>query len=286
VNPPPSADTTMFRLFDRPDVQVDNFEGRWLAQSRGAVLPHWILEDAASHGARSVYWKRLDQEARQPPLLAWGEEIAAPFTAREHGLDYEIDFQAGYSQGIFLDQRLNRLAVRQRAAPGMRVLNTFAYTSGFSVAAAMNGAIATSVDLSRPYLEWSKRNFQLNGLDAAAHFFTRGDTLDWLRRWAKSNTTFDGIILDPPTFSRNEQGKVWRVEKDYALLVELAARVLNPGGWMLCCTNFRALSDRAFQDMVEAGLRAAGRGNSPTRLAPMPPEFQAEDYLKSLWVEP
>ena len=66
-----------------------------------------------------------------------------------------------------LDQRWNRSAVRERVGEGDRVLNTFAYTCAFSVVAALGGATATSVDLSKNYLEWGKRNFVLNELDPA-----------------------------------------------------------------------------------------------------------------------
>ena len=65
------------------------------------------------------------------------------------------------------------------------MLNTFAYTCGFSVCAAIAGARATSVDLSKNYLEWGRRNFTLNGLDPSVHEFIFGDAFDWFRRLAK-----------------------------------------------------------------------------------------------------
>ena len=216
---PPSPDTDAYRLFDGDNIQVDTFAGNWLVQTRDCAVPEWIVQQTIP---RSIWHKRLDKEEKSPPTRLSGESITTPFAAREHGIQYEIDFQNGYSQGIFLDQRLNRLDVKKRIKPGHRLLNTFAYTCGFSVVAATAGAITTSVDLSRNYLEWGKRNFRLNEIELDDHFFTRGDTFDWLKRWKKSNVRFDGIILDPPTFSRNEKGKVFRVEKDYAELVALA----------------------------------------------------------------
>lgn len=275
---PPSPDTDAFRLFDGSSVSVDTFAGHWLVQTRDVGFPSWISRKT---GWKSIWRKRLETEDKQPPERVAGQQLREPIEASEHGVRYEIDFQAGYSQGIFLDQRLNRLAVRERVQPGDRVLNTFAYTCAFSVVAALGGATATSVDLSRNYLDWGKRNFALNKLDAGEHFFTRGDTFDWLRRWAKSGVRFDGVVLDPPTFSRNDKGKVFRVERDYGELVGLACSVLNPGGWMLCCTNFRGISARNFEETVRA---AAGRG-AKLESRQMPPEFTDERYLKSLWVE-
>lgn len=223
----------------------------------------------------------MDTENQQPPELLAGEAPKDVFETSEHGLTYEVSFESGYSQGIFLDQRLNRQAVRDRVAADDRVLNTFSYSCAFSVAAASGGATTTSVDLSKNYLEWGKRNFALNDLDSSSHYFTRGDAFDWLRRWAKSGVRFDGLVLDPPTFSRNAKGKVFRVEKDFGELVELGRAVVNPGGWMLCCTNFRGMTGPYFRGLVRA---AAGRG-AQVDLREMPPEFSATNYLKAAWVE-
>ncbi|MFT5468779.1 MAG: 23S rRNA (cytosine1962-C5)-methyltransferase [Verrucomicrobiales bacterium] len=277
-NLPPSPDTDAFRLFDGDSVSVDAFSEHWLVQTRDVEFPDRIQEKA---GWKSIWHKRLETEAKRPPERVAGQQLLEPIEAAEHGIRYEIDFQAGYSQGIFLDQRINRSAVRERVQPGDRVLNTFAYTCAFSVVAALGGATGTSVDLSRNYLDWGKRNFARNEIDADEHFFTRGDTFDWLRRWAKTGISFDGIVLDPPTFSRNDKGKVFRVERDFGDLVELALALLNPGGWMLCCTNFRGLSTRDFSETVRA---AAGRSAKLESRA-MPPEFSGERYLKSIWVE-
>src|SRR3984957_5370116 len=124
-----------------------------------------------------------------------------------------LSFTEGYSVGLFLDQRDNRrrfLANHVAAdfplfpggAAGAEVLYTFAYPCGFSVCAAKSGARTTSLDLSKKYLDWGKRNFALNGLETSAHDFIFGDAFDWMRRLAKKNRRFDAIILDPPTFSQ------------------------------------------------------------------------------------
>ena len=276
---PPGPDTDAFRLFAGENVAIDSFAGHWLVQTRDAEFPAWVNDCA---DPRSVWWKRLERENRESPSFVRGENPDGPIVAQEHGAAFEIDFTAGYSHGIFLDQRLNRQAVRAHVENGHRILNTFAYTCAFSVVAAQAGATATSLDLSHNSLEWGKRNFRHNGLKSADHFFTRGDTFDWLRRWAKSGIRFHGIILDPPTFSRNQKGKVFRVEKNYGELIELAARILEPGGWMLACTNFRGLDAPAFERLISAALPKRP-ANLESR--PMPPEFGREGYLKSVWVE-
>ena len=166
-------------------------------------------------------------------------------------------------------------------APGLRLLNTFSYTGAFSVAAAAAGAETTTLDLSQPYLDWAKRNLSHNGVDPAAHHFCKGDTFHWLRRFAKQERKFDGIVLDPPTFSRDEKGKVFRVEHDFGELAALAASILAPGGWILCCTNFKKLPPIAFERQLITSVR---RGMKATH-APMPSDFTGEPYLKSVWLE-
>jgi len=92
-------------------------------------------------------------ERKAAPARIEGEEAGEPFEAMENGMRFLIDFRAGYSQGIFLDQRENRMETRWRAR-GLRVLNCFAYTCAFGVAAALGGAETVNIDLSKRYLEW------------------------------------------------------------------------------------------------------------------------------------
>ncbi len=263
---------------------IDDFAGRWMVQTShpGQRPPEW-LRDVAGPAPASIYWKPLDARDQRPPVHWAGEPVDAPFTARENGLFYRIDFQAGYSQGIFLDQRDNRLALRGRMRPGGAVLNCFAYTCAFSVAAAAAGARTASVDLSRRSLDWGKENFRLNGLDPdAGHDFLAGDTFEWMRRLARQGRRFDGVVLDPPTFSRDRKGKVFRVEDDLGVLVSLAAPLLVPGGWMLCSSNARTLTADGFRRTVAGGLPGGGTGWRLER-APMPPDFTGAHYLQAVW---
>ncbi|NWK55754.1 class I SAM-dependent rRNA methyltransferase [Verrucomicrobiaceae bacterium N1E253] len=282
-----SPDTNALRLIDGDGdglsgIFLETFADRWVVSTRSNHLPDDIRKwlTAQNH---STYWKRLDQHEKESPSHIGGPEQNEAFTATESGVRYQIDFQAGYSQGIFLDQRLNRQRVRQSSTTGdgqtKTVLNTFAYTGAFSVCAALGGATTTTLDLSQVYLDWARDNFRLNQLDPADHYFCKGDTFHWLKRFARQGRSFDGIILDPPTFSRDDKGKVFRVEKDYHRLVQLAHACLAPGGWILCCTNCRKLHPREFARMVRRG--APGCTVTPL---PMPPEYTGENYLKSLWV--
>ncbi len=277
--------TDALRLIDGegdglPGIELESFADRWLLSTRdtepGAELASWLREQG-----KTVYWKRLDQHQKKSPAHFCGPAQEEPFTMRENGLAFEISFQSGYSQGIFLDQHDNRAELRSRMAPGRTLLNTFAYTGAFSVAAAAGGATTTTLDLSQPYLDWAKRNFALNGLDPEAHHFCKGDAFHWLYRFSKQGRKFDAIVLDPPTFSRDKDGRIFRVERDYGRLVKLAFSCLCRGGLLLACTNFRGLSAQRFETQIRDIIK------QPMRLhhAPMPADFTGEPYLKSVWIE-
>ncbi len=266
---------------------IDDFAGRWLVQTTrpGQTPPDFLRTLSASDQPLAIYWKRLDSrdQHQQPPVHWAGEPVPEPFAARENGLRYRIDFQGGYSQGIFLDQRGNRRALRQQMRPGMTLLNCFAYTCAFSVAAAAAGAHTTSVDLSRRSLEWGKENFLLNGLDpATGHEFFAGDVFDHLRRFGKQSRRFDAVILDPPTFSRDRKGRVFRAEDGFGELAALAAPLLVPGGRMLCSSNARSLTTAGFRGMILSAL-PVGPGGWQLDPAPMPPDFTGEHYLQACW---
>ncbi|MFT4176185.1 MAG: class I SAM-dependent methyltransferase [Luteolibacter sp.] len=280
-----NGETDAVRLIDGagdglPGVILETFADRWLVSTTGQSIPTNVAEWLRDQN-RPTYWKQLDQHQKESPSHLCGSEVNEPFLIRENGVASEISFQSGYSQGIFLDQRDNRAEVRRHMAPGLRLLNTFSYTGAFSVHAAMAGAETTTLDLSQPYLDWAKRNFSHNGLDPAQHHFCKGDTFHWLRRFRKQGRVFDGIVLDPPTFSRDEKGKVFRVENDFGELAALAISLLAPGGWVLCCTNFRRMSPREFERQL---LDAAPRRMQATH-SQMPLDFTDVPYLKSVWLE-
>lgn len=281
----PGPDTTAWRILHDAEagVWVDNFDGRWLVQTERALFPDFIKK-LAQGKAKSIYWRPRDKAASTAPELVWGEPVIERFTVLENGGRFLIDFSAGYSSGIFLDQRLNRRRVHQRSGPGQRILNTFAYTGGFSVMAALAGATTTTADLSKTYLDWTWDNFSANELDPDAHYGVKGDAFQWLRTFARQGRTFHGVVLDPPTFSRDKK-KTFRTDRDYADLAGLAAAVVEPGGWLLCCANTHRLSAKHFERDVLAGIRSQRRQVQSVEALPMPPEFNGDDYLKSLWVD-
>ncbi len=272
-----------------------------LSETQGEELSR-LAKKISSRGA---YHKILSRHVRHAkvgeasPQLVFGEAAPERFEILENGGRYEMSFNEGYSVGLFLDQRDNRrrfltghiaanFLIPEIRNSKSEILNCFAYTCGFSVAAAKAGARTTSLDLSKKYLAWGKRNFALNGLDPAAHDFIYGGTFDWLRRLAKKGRAFDAMVLDPPTFSQSKEHGTFRAEKDYGKLVTAALPVLKPGGVLLASTNVADWPPEEFLADVETAVRAAKRKILQRHYVPQPPDFpisRAEPaYLKTVWL--
>jgi 23S rRNA (cytosine1962-C5)-methyltransferase len=275
--------------------------GRALGMGEREHLQRW-LNDLDLRGA---YHRRLSRnlrcgspaEIRSQALL--GERAEGAFVVRENGMVFELRFEEGYSVGLFLDQRDNRrrVLVNHVAAGfplavagmvGARVLNTFAYTCGFSVCAAKAGASVTSLDLSRKHLEWGKRNFALNRLDLANHDFIHGDVFEWLRRFRKKGRQFEVILIDPPTFSTSKERGPFRVVCDYGDLVQAALPLLAPRGVMFASCNAVKVSPEKLLGIISTAISSSGRAIQQIHFAPQPPDFPItpnERYsLKTVWV--
>ncbi|GAA5531940.1 class I SAM-dependent rRNA methyltransferase [Deinococcus aluminii] len=241
-------------------------------------------------GVAGVYLKRRPVEARHaanvarewlaPPGPVWGE--ARPeVVALENGVPFLLRPGADLSIGLFTDARPIRAWVREQAPVGGGVLNTFAYTCGFGLNAALGGAGAVkNVDLSRKVLAWGQENYALSGLPAPDTDFLYGDVFEWLRRLAKRGDSFDLVILDPPSFARGKSG-VWRAEHDYGRLAALAAGVTAPGGRLLAMTNHAGLTGAAFERMITAGLGEAGRRGRPGARLGAGEDYPGAAHLKA-----
>lgn len=157
-------------------------------------------------------------------------------TVTEYGNRFLINLSDYLDTGLFLDHRETRRFIGQQAS-NKRVLNTFAYTGSFSVYAARGGAALThSVDLSRTYCAWLKKNLALNDLPPDQNWVYKMDTREYLRYAKRKQLEFDIIILDPPTFSRHKEGS-FSVQKDHPELIQSALAILAPGGFILFSTN-------------------------------------------------
>ena len=250
-----------------------------------AGLPAWT--EAAEFSPRRIFGRYLPEknEERGAPLLLEGDPEAPLNTVvEENGMRFGVSFDAGYSAGLFIDQRANRALLRK--ARVKRLLNTFAYTCSFSVAAALSGAGTVSIDLSRKSLDRGSENFALNGLDSSPsgqHRFLADDVMTALPRLARKGERFDAIILDPPTFSRGHKGRRFQVEDDFEALLLAAMEVATDRARILLSTNCTRLTRRALENIARFCLKATRRA-ADFHTEPELPDVPASAAAQTVWV--
>jgi len=285
-----SAGTTAHRLTTTPGGWVERFGDDILISYKDdaardlllAGVHAWAEENG--YTPKRIFGKFLPKQnaERISPVLIEGDAALSLMTVvEENGMRFGLDFGAGYSAGLFIDQRANRTSVR-RDTP-KRLLNTFAYTCSFSVAAALAGAETVSVDLSKKSLDRGRENFALNGLDATVHRFYADDVLDVLPRLARKKEIFDTIILDPPTFSRGNKGRRFQVEQDLEALLLAALELAPPRGKILLSTNCTRLPRRALENIAHFALKATRRAAEYHAEPPLP-DIPPDAAAQTLWL--
>ena len=224
---------------------------------------------------------KKNEERETPKLLSGSQSESLQTVATENRLKFGIDFGAGYSVGLFVDQRENRRFVQQPKPK--RLLNCFAYTCSFSVAAASVGATTVNVDLSKKSLERGRLNFALNDLSTDGHKFIADDVRPVLQRFARRGEKFDMVILDPPTFSRTKGGKAFHVEKDFEELIAKSLELAERGAHVLLSTNCETLSEQALDRMARYALKLSRRSGNFHRQPP-PADFPVGTTAKTVWL--
>jgi 23S rRNA (cytosine1962-C5)-methyltransferase len=220
----------------------------------------------------------LNVENLQPaPGPRFGATPEGAVTVLERGLKFGILPADGPDVGLYADMRATRTWLEPHWR-GARVLNTFAYTGAFSVAAAAHGATrVVTLDLSEKYLARAKNNFVLNGLAVDDAEFIAEDVFKALDRMRRKGEQFDRVILDPPSFSHSDEG-MWSADRDYPRLVSAACRVLAPGGWLIAASNLGELSPHKFREPIDEGIRKAEREAQELYFG-----SQSADFPAAMW---
>jgi 23S rRNA (cytosine1962-C5)-methyltransferase len=283
--------TAVHRLASGRGVWLERFgPDLLLSCQQAAHLPTYLAEigkhcAAFAFSPRRVFGKHLPNAAAErgaPTLLAGDPAVTLVTEVAEAGVRFGLDFGAGYSCGLFLDQRMNRAAVR-RLRP-RRLLNTFAYTCSFSVAAALAGAETLSIDLSRRSLGRGEENFRRNQLDPRlGHKFIADDVLEVLPRLARRGEKFDAIILDPPTFSRDQSGRPFKVQRDFAHLIELALALAAPSAQILLSVNDANMKTADLERAARESLRMHRRSGQLVRGASLI-DFPEGHGARTVWL--
>jgi 23S rRNA (guanine2445-N2)-methyltransferase / 23S rRNA (guanine2069-N7)-methyltransferase len=165
-------------------------------------------------------------------------EAGVEFPIQEGRARLLVNLDDYLDTGLFLDHRPMRQWIANNAA-GQRFLNLFCYTASVSVHAILGGAkSSTSVDTSTTYLDWARRNYELNGIRDGKHELVRADCREWLQRHA--HLRYDLIFLDPPTFSNSKRSPdTFDVIRDHLALIDDAMALLDDNGILIFSTNAR-----------------------------------------------
>lgn len=261
-------ETTAYRLLngegDRtPGVTMDRYEAegsctavlRLDGEGASAIVDvlvqaMWpVLVDEGVTGLLVRHGRRGER-----PTLVRGEAPPERIVVREHGMALVANLFEGQKTGLFLDHRESRRRVRELAR-GRRVLNLYAYTGGFSVAAGLGGANAvTSVDVAPAAIALSEETWSANGL-GEGHTGVARDVRDFLE---DDRGMYDLIIADPPSFAPSEKA-LEAAERAYDQMHASCLKRLVPGGIYVAASCSSHLRGDRFDATLRRGARKAGR---------------------------
>lgn len=249
-----------------PGLIVDRYDNVLVLQSLTAGAEHWketladlLLEET---GLATIY-ERSDADVRELEGLTTlagplrGQFSSLQFSINEHNLQFLINLQSGHKTGFYLDQRMNRLRVRE-LAKDKDVLDCFCYTGGFTVNALAGGAKSVvAIDSSEDALALAKENIASNDLPADKATFIEGDVFQLLRKFRDEDRSFDMIVLDPPKFAPTSAHaeKAARAYKDINLL---AFKLLRPNGILVTFSCSGGVDSALFQKIVAGSALDAG----------------------------
>ena len=280
-----------------PGVTCDIYGKRAVCQfsSAGAEkCREMIASVIAGICAPEGVYERSDADARLKEGLPsrtgvlLGSEPPETLSFTENGIRFECDVRTGHKTGFYLDQRMNRLAVRQYARGCASVLNCFSYTGGFGLAALAGGAEhVLNVDASADALTLARRNAELNGFGPDRFETLEADVFRFLRSCRDARKSFDLIVLDPPKFAESASA-VEHAARGYKDINLLAMKLLNPGGMLFTFSCSGAMDDALFLKVVDS---AASDAKADFRIVrwlsqgpdhPVSASFPEGRYLKGL----
>lgn len=222
-----------------------------------------VLEALAGHFPVASLVERVDPHIRQLEQLSpresqllLGEKSNTIFTV--NGVRFHFEGLGGQKTGAFLDQREN-YAAAARYAHG-EALDCFTYQGGFALHLARVCDRVTAVDSSRPALEISEQNEQLNRAEhrSGEIEWIEANVFDLLKDYAIAGQQYDTIVLDPPAFAKTKR-VVPTALRGYKELNLRALKMLRPGGVLVTCSCSFHVSDAEFLEMLGSAAADTGR---------------------------
>ncbi|MFZ5911958.1 MAG: class I SAM-dependent rRNA methyltransferase [Chloroflexota bacterium] len=249
-----------------PGLVVDRYGDTLVLQALTAGCEAWketladlLLEET---GLQTIY-ERSDADVRAleglPPAVAplRGAPPQTPLIIREHGLKFSVNLAGGHKTGFYLDQRQNRLRVRQ-LSEGREALDCFCYTGGFALNALAGGARSvTAVDASAEALGLGRENASLNGQQASRLEWIEADVFQALRKFRDEGRSFDLVVLDPPKFAPTA-AQAEKAARGYKDINRLGFLLLRPGGLLVTFSCSGGVDATLFQKIVASAALDAG----------------------------
>ena len=263
--------TTCYRLVHGegdllPGLVIDVYERTAVVQCHSVGMYH--SRQAIAMAIREAYGEAIeaiyDKSSQTLPFKAdlgaidgylWGRCAERDNVVLENGLKFKVNWEEGQKTGFFIDQRVNRDLVRQYSK-GRKVLNTFCYTGGFSVAALAGGAKeVVSIDLSERAVKLAEENVRLNFGDEANHTAIATNAVEYLR---DIDSDYDLIILDPPAFAKHHK-VLGNALQGYKKINARALEKIRPGGILFTFSCSQAVSRDLFRTTIFTAAAIARR---------------------------
>lgn len=255
--------TSIFRLVhaegdELPGLIVDFYNGIAVMQCHSVGM--FRESETIAEALKSVMGDDLKAVYRKSEALG-AEEGSDGFllgsadktVAKEHGISYHIDFVGGQKTGFFIDQREHRKRLMEYSK-GKKVLNTFCYSGGFSLAAIKGGAeLVHSVDSSAKAIELLEENLILNGMEKAPHQSFTQDAVDMMK---ELEYVYDIIVLDPPAFAKHKDARHKAIQ-GYKRLNAHAMRQIKPGGIIFTFSCSQVVDKYLFNNTITAAAISA-----------------------------
>ena len=292
-----SKDTTVYRLINAegdglPGLIVDIYNTTAVIQvhTAGMFESRELVKNALLHTSelnlQAVYDKSAGSMEKHSDIESQNSYLFGEKgnnVVIENGIKFSVDWEEGQKTGFFIDQRENRKLL-MHYSKNKKVLNTFAYSGGFSLYALKAGAaLVHSVDSSRKAMEWANENIELNVKDAPHEYFAL-DTFDFLKRGMEN---YDVIILDPPAFAKHLSA-VDKATIGYRNLNYEAIKRINKNGILFTFSCSQAIDKNLFRKIVFMAAAQAKRNVKVLHQLSQAPDHPVSiyhpegEYLKGL----
>jgi 23S rRNA (cytosine1962-C5)-methyltransferase len=258
-------DTNAWRLVSSeadglPGLIVDQYGPVLVAQFLTRGMEHLrepVLEALDEVAAPKGIYEKSDSSSRKieglEPKIGWiRQACAGEVVVVEKDLQFPVRFGGGQKTGFYLDQRENRLFLRELDFKGT-ALDAFCYTGGFGLHLAKNGWKVLGLDIQKEAISAAEENRRLNEITGESLSFKTANVFDELKILEKEKARFDLVILDPPSFVKKKQA-LEAALTGYKEILLRAMRILNPGGLLAVFSCSYHVDDNL---LMKASLSAA-----------------------------